>query len=165
MKGTVLRRMSSKLISIATTAQQRLFLKCAYAKTEPTERKIKYNRCSGVLIAIIFSLMFGFQNPDDAHVVNSITHSNVVESSVAHADDDNKNKSSSDSGDTMSTVLGWVAGKVVILGGVVAFVGAIEVGFGFFKNDPGAKTQGWQIVVAGGIIAAAGQGYSTLIGI
>lgn len=160
MIGTVLKRMSNKLNLIAIMVQQRLLMQCAYAETAP---KFKYNRCSSVLIAIIFGLMFGLQNPDDAQVVNSITHSNVIESSVIHAK--SNDKASSEEDDTMSTVIGWVAGKVVILGGVVAFVGAIEVGYGFFKNDPGAKTQGWQIIVGGGIIAAAGKGYTTLIGI
>ena len=161
MKGTVLRRMSNKLMTIAMMAQQRLFLKCAYAKAEPTGRKIKYNRRSGVLIAIIFGLMFGLQNPDDAQVANTITHSNVIESSVIHANSDNE--SSTNDTSTVNTTLEWVAGWVKIGGGVVAFVGVVEVGYGFFKNDPASKTQGWQIILGGGIIAAAGAGWTQLI--
>lgn len=167
MKETVLRRMSNKLMLIAMVAQKKLFLKCAYAKTEPPKRKIKYNRYFGVMIAIITGLMFGFQNPQDAQVANSITHSNIIESSVIEASKTTNNSSKTSSGDTstMMTVLEWVAGWVKILGGVIAFVGVVEVGYGFFKNDPGAKTQGWQIIVAGGIIASAGAGWKALINV
>lgn len=99
--------------------------------------------------------LFAFQNPHLEKVTKG-----TIPSSICKAETKGNNDKKAD---TFDTAIEWIANWVVKLGAVVAFVGLIEIGYGFFNDNPQAKTRGWQIIIGGGIIAAAGLSYNTFI--
>jgi len=120
------------------------------------EKMARYNALLAVVI--IMAAMF----------VAPVSSQNAYETITVYADNkDDKKADKKESGTTADTTwdntMEWVSVWVIRLGGVLALIGAIEVGMGFSQDNPSAKTTGWKFIVGGGIVAAAGGAWETFI--
>lgn len=122
------------------------------------EKMLRHNAMLAVMVIIAGICMAGVPEGStifDQQTIHAATPAPTRSSSGGggNADEDT----------SWNTTTEWLAKWVKRLGGVVAFIGIIEVGFGFFNDNPSAKTMGWKFIVGGGIIFAAGVSYDKFI--
>lgn len=115
------------------------------------EKMLRHNAMLAVIVIIAGICMAGI--PEG---------STIFDQQTIHATT-GTDKDKGDEDSSWNTTTEWLAKWVKRLGGVVIFLGVLEVGFGWVNDNPSAKTTGWKFIVGGSIIFAAGASYDTFI--
>lgn len=121
------------------------------------EKMLRHNAMLAVMVIIAGICMAGL--PEGSTIFDQQT----IHAAGEEDKDKDKDKDKGDGDSSWNTTTEWLAKWVKRLGGVVIFLGVVEVGFGFVNDNPSAKTMGWKFVVGGAIIFAAGSSYDTFI--